>query len=96
MRDRVQSLLLLIVSTIVALMAAEAMLRLALDSKDRWAVTIGMGLGHFRIAVEAPDDGVFRVVIANNLPNGQTANDASVGEVGLIGIDPARARAGRR
>ena len=38
--------------------------------------------------MEAPADGDYRIVIANNLPAGQTANDVTVAEVGLVGLDP--------
>ena len=62
-----------------------------LDSADRWAVTIPIARGPFRVAVEAPIDGVYRIVLANNLPDGETEIDARVAEVGLVGsIRPMR------
>jgi hypothetical protein len=70
-----------------------------LDSADRWAVTTGnvpIARGPFRVAVEAPSDGVYRIVLANNLPDGETEIDARVAEVGLIDLDPATAGANRR
>jgi hypothetical protein len=42
--------------------------------------------------VEAPADGEYRIVIANNLPAGEQVNDAEVSEVGLVGLDPAAQR----
>jgi hypothetical protein len=65
-----------------------------LDSADRWAVTTGnvpIARGPFRVAVEAPSDGVYRIVLANNLPDGETEIDARVAEVGLVGLNPADA-----
>ena len=67
-----------------------------LDSADRWAATIPIARGPFRVAVEAPSDGVYRIVLANNLPDGETEIDARVAEVGLIDLDPATAGANRR
>ncbi len=63
-----------------------------LDSRGQWATTAAIPPGVFRTTVQAPADGKYRIVIANNLPAGQTANDAEVTEVGLVGLDPAALR----
>ena len=64
-----------------------------LDSQERWAATIAIPPGPFRMAVEVPKDGEYRIVVANNLQAGQNVNDAEIAEIGLIGLDPADHRA---
>ena len=54
-----------------------------LDKSGSWAATKAISTGAFRTAIEAPVDGDYRIVIANNLPAGQTTNDVQVDEIGL-------------
>jgi hypothetical protein len=65
-----------------------------LDSHGQWATEAAIPPGVFRTTVQAPADGEYRIVIANNLPDAHTANDAEVTEVGLVGLDPAALRVG--
>jgi endonuclease YncB( thermonuclease family)/ubiquinone/menaquinone biosynthesis C-methylase UbiE len=63
-----------------------------LDSREQWARTTAIGEGTFRTAIEVHIEGEYRVVIANNLSDGQRRNDVEVTEVGLVGLDPAKYR----
>ena len=63
-----------------------------LDRSEQWAATTTIGEGAFRTAVEAPTDGQYRIVIANNLHDGQRVNSVQITEVGLVGFDPAEQR----
>jgi hypothetical protein len=56
-----------------------------LDQSGQWAATKAISTGPFRTAVEAPARGNYRIVIANNLAAGETTNETTVTEVGLIG-----------
>jgi hypothetical protein len=60
-----------------------------LNSQEQWAATIAIPPGPFRAAVEVPKDGEYNIVVANNLPAGETVNDAQITEIGLVGLDPA-------
>jgi hypothetical protein len=59
-----------------------------LNSQEQWAATIAIPPGPFRTAVQVPEDGEYRIVVANNLPSGQKVNDAEITEIGLVGLDP--------
>ncbi len=65
-----------------------------LNSEGQWAKTAAAPRGRFRISVQVPAEGAYRVVIANNISSG-TLNDAEVTEIGLVGLevggDPADA-----
>jgi SAM-dependent methyltransferase len=63
-----------------------------LDSNDQWAAQVAVARGNFRRFIEAPAEGTYRIVIANNLRAGQTINDVDVDEIGLVGLDPAQQR----
>jgi hypothetical protein len=63
-----------------------------LDSHDKWAVTTAVPQGTFRVAIEAPVEGEYKIVIANNLSAGHSINDVEVLEVGLVDLDPATLR----
>jgi peptidoglycan/LPS O-acetylase OafA/YrhL len=56
-----------------------------LDQNGQWAATTAISAGPFRTAVEVPARGSYRIVIANNLAAGETTNETTVTEVGLIG-----------
>jgi len=60
-----------------------------LDTQGQFAAAAVAPPGHFRRVVEAPRNGEYRIVLAYNLAPWQTANDAHVTEVGLVGLDPA-------
>jgi hypothetical protein len=58
-----------------------------LNSEDRWAKTAAVVTrGRFRISVQVPTEGPYRVVIANNLPAGTRVNDAEITEIGIVGL----------
>jgi hypothetical protein len=63
-----------------------------IDERQQWAVTTVIRQGAFRTGVEAPAEGTYRIVIANNLAAGQRTNDVQIDEVGLVGLDPAEQR----
>ena len=63
-----------------------------LDPNDQWATTVPIPVGRFRTFVEAPAEGAYRIVIANNLPSGVYANDAEIREIGFAGPNLAALR----
>ena len=67
-----------------------------LDPNDQWATTVPIPVGKFRTFVEAPAEGAYRIVIANNLPSGVYANDAEIREIGFAGPNAAALRVERR
>lgn len=62
------------------------------DHNDHWSATALIGEGNFRNAIEAPDEGIYRIVIVNNLTGRQSVNDVDVREVGVVRLEPASYR----
>jgi hypothetical protein len=65
-----------------------------LNDQGHWAVQTSIRPGPFGTSVTAPAAGVYRVVLANNLPDGQTFNSMWVLAVAFIGEpgEPAKRR----
>ena len=63
-----------------------------LNANDQFAKQIAILSGKFRSFVEAPAEGTYRIVIANNLSTWQKRNDVEVTEIGLVELDPAEHR----
>ena len=65
-----------------------------LNDQGHWAVHTSIRLGPFSASVTTPAAGVYRVVLANNLPDGQTFNSMWVLAVAFIGEpgEPAKSR----
>ena len=63
-----------------------------LDHADRFANQLAVDPGAFRKFMDAPVDGEYRVVIANNLSGWQANVDGQIDEVGLVDLDPAACR----
>jgi len=63
-----------------------------LDHADHFATQFAVAPGTFRKFLDAPIDGVYRVVIANNLSGWQARVDGQVDEVGLVDLDPGDCR----
>jgi hypothetical protein len=65
-----------------------------LNDQGHWAVQTSIRPGSFCTSVTAPAAGVYRVVLANNLPDGQTFNSVWVLAVAFIGEpgEPAKRR----
>jgi SAM-dependent methyltransferase len=63
-----------------------------LNSNEQFATTVAIPLGRFCKFVDAPAEGTYRIVIANNLSGRQTSNDVEVTEIGLVELDPAEHR----
>jgi hypothetical protein len=60
-----------------------------LDSRGRWATETAVPPTALWTHVNAPTDGDDRIVLANNLPDTRTTNDAGVTIVGPVGFNPA-------
>lgn len=54
------------------------------NEKSQWAKTLLIGRGSFSVVLQAPSDGNYTIVFANNLPQGRRTNDSRISEVGLI------------
>jgi hypothetical protein len=48
--------------------------------------------GKFIALLKAPKSGVYRVVVANDLPKSEKYNDAEIADIGLVGADPSDLR----
>jgi hypothetical protein len=67
-----------------------------LNNQGDWAVHTSIPPGSFAVSVRAPAAGVYRVVLANNLPNGEAFNSAWVLAVAFIGEPGKRAKSGSK
>jgi SAM-dependent methyltransferase len=63
-----------------------------LDHADRFANQLAVDRGHFRKFMDAPVDGEYRIVIANNVTAWQAKVDGQIDEIGLVDLDPAACR----
>ena len=63
-----------------------------LDQADHFANQLAVKPGTFRKFIDAPADGEYRVVIANNLSGWRASVDGQIDEIGLVGLDPAACR----
>src|SRR5262245_19436177 len=63
-----------------------------LGQADHFVTQVAVAAGTFRKFLDAPVDGEYRVVIANNLSGWQARVDGQVDEIGFVDLDPAACR----
>ena len=63
-----------------------------LNDADQWTGAVGLGPGSFREVIKTPRSGEFRIAVANDLLAGDSTNDATVTQIGFLGVDPNSAR----